>query len=217
MRLRILLSMILLGWNVTIAHAFETATVALTWTTPGDDDFVGIATDYDLRYSTEPLSESNFHKGTRPSYVPTPGLPGSFQSCTIIGLDPTQSYYFAVKTSDERGNWSRISNLAFYSGRSVRVEATALGPTLALVGPNPASGRTQFLMTLNQPENVRIEAFDATGRRVKTIATGVYEAGIAPIIFDFTGEGGNALGPGLFFVRAQIGKKVFTRRVIARP
>ncbi len=84
----------------------------LTWTSPGDDSTAGTATQYDIRYSTVFINDSNFDQATAVSGEPSPSPAGSSESMTVTGLDPTSDYYFAIKTADEVPNWSGISNTA---------------------------------------------------------------------------------------------------------
>jgi len=89
----------------------KSESVTLTWTAPGDDNYIGQAARYDLRYSTGMINEDNFYEA-----IPVPGLPapqraGSKESVTIDGLDDGRTYYFALKTADENDNWSLLSNI----------------------------------------------------------------------------------------------------------
>ena len=86
--------------------------VRLTWTTTGDDSLTGTASQYDLRYSTSPITNSNFGSATRVTGVPAPLPPGSAQTFTVPGLSPSTVYWFAIKTGDEVPNWSAMSNVA---------------------------------------------------------------------------------------------------------
>ncbi|MEO7868873.1 MAG: FlgD immunoglobulin-like domain containing protein [Candidatus Eisenbacteria bacterium] len=85
--------------------------VRLLWTAPGDDSLSGTATEYDLRWSTSPLTSQNFASGTRVAGVPAPLPAGASQSFSVTGLAPSTQYWFALKTGDERGNWSGVSNV----------------------------------------------------------------------------------------------------------
>ncbi len=94
------------------AHAQTTSTsVQLTWTAPGDDANVGTATQYDLRYSTSAITAANFASATRFTGTPAPAVAGTSQGVTVTGLAPATTYYFAIKTADDVGNWSTISNV----------------------------------------------------------------------------------------------------------
>jgi phosphodiesterase/alkaline phosphatase D-like protein len=86
-------------------------TVRLTWTTPGDDSLAGTASQFDLRYSTSPITAANFGSATRFVGTPTPGPSGQQQSVNVTGLSPATTYYFAIKTGDDIPNWALISNV----------------------------------------------------------------------------------------------------------
>lgn len=91
----------------------STATAAtLTWTAPGDDGTTGQAASYDLRYSSQPITDDNFTSRSAAVGAPVPAIAGSTESFTIDNLEPASTYYFAIKTSDEAGNISAISNVA---------------------------------------------------------------------------------------------------------
>jgi len=85
--------------------------IAITWTAPGDDGATGVASEYDLRYSTEPIDASNFYTATRDNSIQVPDTAGTRQYHTIHGLEPDVTYWIAIKTADEVPNWSGISNI----------------------------------------------------------------------------------------------------------
>lgn len=89
-----------------------TSTIDLDWTAPGDDDSTGIATSYDIRYSTSTINDGNWSSATQVSGEPTPSAAGSSESMTVSGLLANTPYFFAIKTSDEVPNTSGISNIA---------------------------------------------------------------------------------------------------------
>lgn len=88
------------------------SSVTLSWTVPGDDGGAGQASAYEIRYSTDPITEVNFAAATLCSNLPTPGATGTTQTFEITGLQASTTYYFALKTADEVPNWSLISNIA---------------------------------------------------------------------------------------------------------
>ncbi len=98
-----------------LAVSAQTANATLTWTAPGDDAYSGNSvTTYDVRFSEAPINESNF--AFAPSVAsPTPVSPGAQQEVTISGLSGSTTYYFAVKSRDDSGNRSSISNVASQS------------------------------------------------------------------------------------------------------
>jgi PKD repeat protein len=85
--------------------------VMLQWTATGDDGMSGTATAYDVRYSTAPIDETNFHLAARVANPPKPGAPGTTQLFRAGGLDPLTTYYIALKVLDNVGNASELSNV----------------------------------------------------------------------------------------------------------
>jgi hypothetical protein len=86
--------------------------VTLQWTAPGDDSLTGTAFQYDIRYSTSPITEANWSAAIQVTGEPTPKIVGSSETFTVTGLVPNTVYYFAIKSSDEALNWSGLSNVA---------------------------------------------------------------------------------------------------------
>lgn len=82
----------------------------LTWTAPGDDGVLGLASAYDLRWSTQPIDAGSFNAATPVSVQPVPAAPGTLQTYVIRSLTPGTDYYFVLKTRDEANNWSAMSN-----------------------------------------------------------------------------------------------------------
>jgi hypothetical protein len=77
----------------------------------GDDSLTGTATSYQVRYSTAPITTVNFANATAVTGVPVPAAPGTAQSVVVRGLSRQVTYYFALKTADEVGNLSALSNV----------------------------------------------------------------------------------------------------------
>ncbi len=93
------------------AQISETS-LTLTWTAPGDDSLTGQATRYDLRWSLTPIANlTDFARATPLAGVPTPRVAGSTETFTVTGLTPSTTYWFALRTLDESGNISDLSNI----------------------------------------------------------------------------------------------------------
>lgn len=86
--------------------------LTLTWTASGADGSVGTASEYDIRYATSPVTNTNWNSATPVSGEPTPSPAGSAESFAVTGLNAVTTYYFAIKVADEVPTWSTISNTA---------------------------------------------------------------------------------------------------------
>jgi streptogramin lyase len=85
--------------------------VTLAWTAPGDDGTQGQASAYDLRYSIQTITESNWASATKCQNEPNPQSAGHTDDVTIPNLMPESTYYFALKARDGDGNESGLSNI----------------------------------------------------------------------------------------------------------
>ncbi len=103
----------------------------LQWTAPGDDGTAGRAARYDVRYSLAPITVASFDSAARALAVPAPQPAGALEQVRVSGLGRFSTlYYFAVRTSDELGNLSPISNVA---------SGTTLAPPRVQVAPDSLS------------------------------------------------------------------------------
>ncbi|MCP4580772.1 MAG: T9SS type A sorting domain-containing protein [candidate division Zixibacteria bacterium] len=84
--------------------------IILSWTAPGDDNDIGIADHYEIRYAEDSITEYNWSWADPAPDPPTPASPGQTQEFTIDGLTEGEAYYVAIKTYDEFDNVSDLSN-----------------------------------------------------------------------------------------------------------
>ncbi|HEU4753076.1 MAG TPA: S8 family serine peptidase [Armatimonadota bacterium] len=105
----------------TATHRGSSA-LLLTWTASGDDGAAGTAAAYDLRYSTQPITEANFPSAAAASGLPAPAASGAAQRFLLSGLRAGASYYVALRATDRVGNTSPLATL---------------GPLATLAGSSP--------------------------------------------------------------------------------
>lgn len=85
--------------------------ITINWTAAGDDGSSGQASQYDIRFSTTPLTEANWNQAFQADNEPTPKAAGSAESYAVDNLLPGNTYYIALKVADEVPNWSAMSNV----------------------------------------------------------------------------------------------------------
>ncbi len=95
--------------SVAVSTVTDTS-ATLTWTAVGDDSLTGTATSYQIRYSTAAITAANFASATVVT-PPAPAAPGTAQGVVVRGLSRQVTYYFALRTVDEAGNVSALSNV----------------------------------------------------------------------------------------------------------
>jgi hypothetical protein len=115
--------------------------VELTWTSVGDDGHEGEAMVYDIRYSTDPIDETNWGSATQVDGEPFPVLAGATETFVIDSVAADTGYYFALKVADNRMQWSGLSNV---------ISATTLPDPVApdLITDLAATGQTLTTVSL---------------------------------------------------------------------
>lgn len=85
--------------------------LVLEWTAPYDNGSSGRARSYNIRFAGAPISEGNWDSAVEASGPPKPDPGGNRQSYVLSGLDPSTLYYVAIRSVDNEGNLSGISNV----------------------------------------------------------------------------------------------------------
>ena len=97
----------------------------------------------------------------------------------------------------------------------VAVEPGAAPARLAFGAPrpNPSRDSAQLSLEVSTATALRIDVYDAMGRRVRVLASGRFEAGRHALAWDGTGDAGRPVEPGVYFVRASGGGGAATSRL----
>jgi len=99
------------------AQGAGTDSLRLTWTAPGDDGTLGTVARYEARSSTSAIvTEVDYALATILPGAPTPAPARSHQNMRVRGLTPGTTYWFCVRSVDEAGNWSGLSNVLRWDG-----------------------------------------------------------------------------------------------------
>jgi chitodextrinase len=101
------------------ASNIKTTSADLSWIATGDDNNIGSAKNYIIKYSTTAISISNtqteidswWNNATVISQTLTPKIAGLAETYSVLGLAAQTKYYFAIKAIDEADNPSAISNI----------------------------------------------------------------------------------------------------------
>ena len=98
--------------DLVATPGMEPLSVELFWTAPGDDGAGGgSAAEYDIRYSNTPITDTTWANATPLVYPFAPKAPGEDETHSVDGLAIGNRWYFAIKTVDDAGNWSELSNV----------------------------------------------------------------------------------------------------------
>jgi hypothetical protein len=101
----------LFGPAIANSQPASTDSLTLSWTAPGDDATVGTAAMYDMKYSLAPITLANWDQSPSVAGLPAPIASGQRQNFVLRGLSRDTTYYVALRTQDDAGNWSDVSNV----------------------------------------------------------------------------------------------------------
>jgi alpha-amylase len=143
----------------------------------------------------------------------------SGSSCVAFG--PDGALHVADRGSGGgNGQVVRIARAAFVTDAGDPADGARGMPAIALAAPwpNPSNGAVALGIDLaRSAEDVRLEAFDVRGRLVRRLLSGPLPSGRHRIAWDGRDERGQALAPGLYFVRAiSAGESASARIVFTR-
>jgi len=202
---------------------FGHTTAVLTWNSPGDNGNVGNATAFDLRYSSSPIDEGSFGSAT-PIPTGSPGSPGTLNCAELSGLSPCSGYWFAIKTVDDAGNWSNLSNVPSGQEHCSGFELACGGPqdggaapptiqlptalTLEVQGANPTRSATDLRYGIPSGARgamIEFGVFDVLGRRVRSLRNERGVPGWSTMRWDLRSDSGQRVAPGFYYLRVASG------------
>jgi len=107
----LIVGLALLAPGAVRAQGGGSDSLRMSWTAPGDDGDVGTATRYEMRISTAPITAVNWTSAAVVPGLPTPRPSGTRQQTMVRGLSADTTYYLALRSVDDVGNWSALSNV----------------------------------------------------------------------------------------------------------
>ena len=152
--------------------------------------------------------------------VPGGAASGSYTLSFNVGMFPVSDFSDSFSfTKDVVGPGSAPNVNTWGTNLQSMIEATATGAEgaeslpdhVSLTGnyPNPFGGSTTITFTLPEAGEVKLSVFDALGRRVATLAEGVYAAGVHRVDWK-TGEAAS----GVYLYRLEAGGTVHSRHMM---
>lgn len=107
----------------------------------------------------------------------------------------------AVDGSEDPGGDFVFTTQALVNPAPVAIEPVALPLMLEAPFPNPSGERVRFRFSLPRATDVRLELFDAGGRRIRTLVHGALGAGAHETSWRGETDRGTAARPGLYWAR----------------
>jgi aminopeptidase N len=111
-------------------------------------------------------------------------------------------------------NWVLESNSEVPFDPTATGEAPVLATALRGCYPNPFNPTTRVAFTLAAAGPVRLEVFDAAGRRLRVLADGPRPAGPQSLAFDGLDARGEPLPSGVYLLRLSAGDRAYSQRAV---
>jgi hypothetical protein len=205
-------------------------TILATWTAPHDQLGGGPVSQYDLRVSNVALTATTFYAGTRVT-TSTPLDPGETECVTVGGLTACQYYWLAVRSADENGNWSEVSNIPVVHTKCSGASSLACAGALRAAGQDDSQaeavelsvyreirrGTVECEVHLAAAMRLRLDILDVAGRVVATLADDVLPSGSTLMQWDGTDRAGNRARRGVYFARALTPNAAVSRKLVVIP
>ncbi|MDO9171610.1 MAG: FlgD immunoglobulin-like domain containing protein, partial [bacterium] len=194
------------GWSVdniapqvptAFSVAYGPSTNALTWDACPDRDFAYFRVYRSASTGFEPAPENLAHLTTDIGWT----------DADTGGL----VWHYKLTAVDDAENESAPAS----AQGAVGIDEPSLPRAVALhpVAPNPFNPATAIAFDLVQAVRVRLEIFDAAGRRVRVLLDETRAAGAHRARWDGTGDDGRAAASGVYFCRMDAGAFQGTRRM----
>ena len=166
------------------------SSITVYWTSPGDNGNEGVASMYDIRYSTSSINAGNWGSILQAEGEPTPHMAGTTETYTIGDLIPDTWYYIAIMTADEVPNWSDLSNVIAVKTQSLSLDVDEDKDYLpddfhlAQNYPNPFNPSTRIEYSIPITAHVTISIYNILGQHTATIVDEIKPAGNYSVAWD---------------------------------
>ena len=162
---------------------------------------------------TATLLNENFTPAPNP--VP-PGWTGWISVAAAGALPSGVSCCFTVTfTCDGHpGVIDVCAETCLWPNTGVPVNSTGVAFGIYATAPNPTNAGMVINYAMPNSGTARLEIFNLSGQRVRTLLDGQVEAGVNTVRWDGRGEGHRTLPPGAYFVTLRAGEQVASKKIV---
>jgi hypothetical protein len=179
-----------------------------SWERNSELDLCGYLVHYDTDGSGPPYDGTASIRGTH-----SPIDVGDDTCRVITGLSYADTFYVSVTAYDVPGNVSAYSAEFVLESAGVP-DLPGLGSQTIHIFPNPLRTSTTIELNVRSESYVSLTIYNIRGRLVSTVVDRQFEAGRYSFQWDGRDRRGERSAPGIYFVRAQLGRDAATHKVV---
>ncbi|HDG68508.1 MAG TPA: T9SS type A sorting domain-containing protein, partial [candidate division Zixibacteria bacterium] len=128
-----------------------------------------------------------------------------------------EDYDVYIQYKEDLINLREVGELALPAGTYEVIAARRAVPVAYKLGqnfPNPFNAACVINYELPERAQVRLEIYDLSGHRVRTLVNDEQSAGYRSVVWDGTDDNGNVVPSGVYFYKLTAGKFTDTKRMI---
>jgi hypothetical protein len=136
-----------------------------------------------------------------------------------VTAESVGTYYYRVRGHNTTWGWNDQGPLEdiVVTGLTGTQEPTGKFVTSVFdVGPNPVTGATRVSYALARAGAASLNIYDATGRRVRNLVSGLLKAGVYAANWDGRDAGGRPVPAGVYYVRLSADRSSTARVTVVR-
>ncbi|MBU1075829.1 MAG: hypothetical protein KKH98_00960 [Spirochaetes bacterium] len=182
----------------------------IEWSAPSDSG--SRVKKYYIRYLTRPVTNpADWYEAKEISHTLVPQAPGTKETLMVDTLPPG-TYYFAVKSEDDAGNKSLLSN------STVSAVINRISNKLLQSFPNPFNLNEHNTLTLRyvlkEARSVKVKLASLSGKVVKEWDRGEEAGGYHQVDWDGKENSGNMIEPGIYVMILEVDGKTIGENTI---
>jgi hypothetical protein len=136
-----------------------------------------------------------------------------------VTAESVGTYYYRVRGHNSTWGWNDQGPLEdiVVTGLTGTQEPTGKFVTSVFeVGPNPVTGATRVSYALARAGAASLNVYDATGRQVRSLVSGILKAGAYAVSWDGRDVGGRQVPAGVYYVRFSADRSSTARVTVVR-
>lgn len=133
---------------------------------------------------------------------------------SVNALESQDGSLYLGGTFSTAGNGTISYRIARLAPAPTAAPPSAMAPKLRQNVPNPFNPSTRIEFSLAAASDVRLDVYDASGRRVRTLVHGRRPAGVHQAVWDGRDAHGCSVASGVYHVRLEAGDSVDLRKMV---